>query len=83
MQIIFYLLLSFCFAAESVVLTIDKEVFSLQDFYSFYPKNQWIKSDSLKKIKTFGNQSNKTETNDENIVDLEKDPKTNEYKPKE
>ena len=37
----------------------------------------------LKKIKAFSIQNNKTETNDENIVDLEKDPNTNEYKPKE
>ena len=37
----------------------------------------------LKKIKTFNIQNNKTKTNDENIVDLEKDPNTNEYKPKE
>ena len=37
----------------------------------------------LKNIKTFSIQNNKTKTNDENIVDLEKDPNTNEYKPKE
>ena len=37
----------------------------------------------LKKIKTFNIQNNKTKKNDENIVDLEKDPNTNEYKPKE
>lgn len=37
----------------------------------------------LKKIKNFSSESNKTKANDENIVDLEKDPKTNEYKPKE
>ena len=37
----------------------------------------------LKKIKSLGPQNNKTKANDENIVDLEKDPKTNEYKPKE
>jgi hypothetical protein len=37
----------------------------------------------LKKIKAFSIQNNKTKTNDENIVDLEKDPNTNEYKPKE
>ena len=37
----------------------------------------------LKKIKDFSIQNNKTKTNDENIVDLEKDPNTNEYKPKE
>ena len=37
----------------------------------------------LKKIKTFSIQNNKTKKNDENIVDLEKDPNTNEYKPKE
>ena len=36
----------------------------------------------FKKIKSFGNNSKVKET-DENIVDLEKDPKTNEYKPKE
>lgn len=36
----------------------------------------------LKKIKSFGNNEDKTKKNDENIVDLEKDPKTNEYKPK-
>ena len=37
----------------------------------------------LKKIKAFSIQNNKTKTNDENIVDLEKDPNTNEYKQKE
>ena len=37
----------------------------------------------LKKIKDFSIQNNKTKKNDENIVDLEKDPNTNEYKPKE
>ena len=37
----------------------------------------------LKKIKLFGIQNNKTKKNDDNIVDLEKDPNTNEYKPKE
>ena len=37
----------------------------------------------LKKIKTFGTQDAETKKNDEKIVDLEKDPKTNEYKPKE
>ena len=37
----------------------------------------------LKKIKNFGIDSKKNSSNDENIVDLEKDPKTNEYKPKE
>jgi len=37
----------------------------------------------LKKIKLFSIQNNKTKKNDENIVDLEKDPNTNEYKPKE
>ena len=37
----------------------------------------------LKKIKSFGFQSNQNKSNDENIVDLEKDPKTNEYKPKD
>ena len=36
----------------------------------------------LKKIKNFTNQRNATKTNDENIVDLEKDPKTNQYRPK-
>jgi|TARA_B110001454_G_scaffold181101_1_gene174999 hypothetical protein len=37
----------------------------------------------LKKIKLFSIQNNKTKKNDDNIVDLEKDPNTNEYKPKE
>ena len=37
----------------------------------------------LKKIKTFGTQDAETKKNDEKIVDLEKDPKTNEYKPKD
>ena len=36
----------------------------------------------LKKIKSFGTNK-KTYTNEENIVDLEKDPTTNEYKPKD
>ena len=37
----------------------------------------------IKKIRNFVNHSDKNQTNDEKIVDLEKDPKTNEYKPKE
>ena len=37
----------------------------------------------LKKIKNFNIKKNNYKKNDENIVDLEKDPKTNEYKPKE
>ena len=37
----------------------------------------------LKKIKSFNSNINTKKTNEENTVDLEKDPKTNEYKPKE
>ena len=37
----------------------------------------------LKKIKSYDYQNKQSKTNDENIVDLEKDPKTNVYKPKE
>ena len=37
----------------------------------------------IKKIRNFVNHSDKNQTNDEKIVDLEKDPKTNEYKPKD
>ena len=37
----------------------------------------------FKKIKSFGTQYNKSKKNEDNIVDLEKDPKTNQYKPKE
>ena len=37
----------------------------------------------LKKLKTFKNNNNESKKNEENIVDLEKDPNTNEYKPKE
>ena len=37
----------------------------------------------LKRIKTFNIKKDDFKKNDENIVDLEKDPKTNEYKPKE
>ena len=37
----------------------------------------------LKKIKNINSNRNKTKPDDDNIVDLEKDPKTNEYKPKE
>ena len=36
----------------------------------------------LKKIKAFNHSNNYKNKNEENIVDLEKDPKTNEYKPK-
>ena len=45
----YFLLLSFCFSVEHFVITIDEDSFSLQDFYSFYPKNQWLRADSLKK----------------------------------
>ena len=37
----------------------------------------------LKKIKSFGKSGKKSTINEENIVDLEKDPKTNEYRPKD
>ena len=37
----------------------------------------------FKKMRTFVDISEKSKTDDENIVDLEKDPKTNEYKPKD
>ena len=37
----------------------------------------------FKKIKSFNSNINTKKTNEENTVDLEKDPKTNEYKPKE
>ena len=37
----------------------------------------------LKKIKRKKNSNNKKNDNTDNIVDLEKDPDTNEYKPKE
>ena len=36
----------------------------------------------LKKIQSLKNQNNNKKTEDEIIVDLEKDPKTNVYKPK-
>ena len=36
----------------------------------------------LKKIRIYGSQKKTNNKNDENIVDLEKDPKTNEYRPK-
>ena len=36
----------------------------------------------LKKIKSLRTQDHNKKDNNENIVDLEKDPKTNEYKPK-
>ena len=36
----------------------------------------------LKKIKNFNDYKRNAKTNEENIVDLEKDPKTNEYRPK-
>mgnify|MGYP000424466974 CR=1 FL=1 len=36
----------------------------------------------FKKIKSFGAQYNKSKKNEDNIVDLEKDPNTDEYKPK-
>ena len=36
----------------------------------------------LKKIKSFGFEKKEKEAKAENIIDLEKDPKTNEYKPK-
>ena len=36
----------------------------------------------IKKIKTFSNEYNTKKSNDKDVVDLEKDPDTNEYKPK-
>ena len=49
----YFCLLSFCFSIEHFVITIDEDSFSLQDFYSFYPKNQWLRADSLKKEQVF------------------------------
>ena len=37
----------------------------------------------LKKMRTFVDKSEKSKTDDEGIVDLEKDPTPNEYKPKD
>ena len=37
----------------------------------------------FKKIRNFIKEGDISKTNDENIVDLEKDPETSEYKPKE
>ena len=36
----------------------------------------------LKKLKSFNFSKSKQKKNDETVIDLEKDPKTNEYKPK-
>ena len=36
----------------------------------------------LKKLKSFNLSKSEQKKNDETIIDLEKDPKTNEYKPK-
>ena len=36
----------------------------------------------LKKLKSFNFSKSEQTKNDETVIDLEKDPKTNEYKPK-
>ena len=77
MKICFYLLLSFCFSVEHFVLKIDKESFSLQDFYSFYPKNQWLRADSLKKEDAFNNfLERQLAIVDAKHIGLENDPDT-------
>lgn len=37
----------------------------------------------LKKISILNNSRSENDKNDEDIIDLQKDPKTNEYKPKQ
>ena len=41
------------FAGAGTVLTIDDHEFTLQDFYSYHPKEQWMRADSLQKDQIF------------------------------
>jgi len=53
LKILLISLVSLFFAADGVVLTIDDNEYSLQAFYSRYPKKQWERADSLQKDKMF------------------------------
>ena len=53
MKFILLFLLNFLFSSEHILLSIDEFNFSLQDFYTTNPKNQWIRSDSIKQEKLF------------------------------
>ena len=73
----YFLLLSFCFSVEHFVITIDEDSFSLQDFYSFYPKNQWLRADSLKKEQTLNDFLERQLTiMDAKTIGLANDPET-------
>ena len=52
-KIIMALLVSFLFPKEGTVLIIDNQKFSLHEFFSYYPKKQWERADSLKRDKMF------------------------------
>jgi len=47
------LYVSVLFAGAGTVLTIDDHEFSLQNFYSYHPKKQWERADSLQKDQIF------------------------------
>ncbi len=44
------LLCCMLFANNDFILTINDQNYSLQDFYALYPKKQWMRSDSTKKV---------------------------------
>ena len=52
-KIIVLLFVSVVFANVGTVLTIDDNEFTLQDFYSYHPKKQWLRADSLQKDQIF------------------------------
>ena len=52
-KIIAVFFISFLFPKNGVILTIDDHEFSINEFFSNYPKKQWENSDSLQREKLF------------------------------
>jgi len=53
MSFVLLFLLNFLFSSDHILLSIDEFDFSLQDFYTTNPKNQWVRSDSIKQERLF------------------------------
>ena len=53
LKILLLSFISFLYAAEGTILTINDNEYSLFAFYSRYPKKQWERADSLQKDKMF------------------------------
>ena len=49
------LLCCLLYSNNGLVLTVDNQNYTLQDFYALYPKSQWLRSDSTNKEVLFNN----------------------------